>query len=364
MSRFFTCAALIFLLAVPVFYLLTKYFYAEDLMDVIEAVERGKRLPDLDLERDIVAGMVMQLSLTFAVLCAALYITVRYASRRLWKPFDDSLAKAERFNLTEGDIPRLEASEITEFNRLNGSLSRLMIKSRKAYRIQKEFAENASHELQTPLAVARGKLDLLMQEALTPRQLALVADLYRLNSRMEHLNRNLLLLAKIENSQYEQREEVRPGEFIAGLLPSYRLLRPDGGVTFAADGAADMCVSANPALFECMINNLVVNAIRHSGPGDDIDIRISSGPTVAVSNPAPDGPLDPEKIFGRFLTAAGRTVPGGGTGLGLAIVKAICDYHGWHVAYTCTGGRHRFTVSMTPAGARCYSRGESAGSAS
>jgi len=85
MSRFFTCAALIFLLAVPVFYLLTKYFYAEDLMDVIEAVERGERLPDLDLERDIVAGMVMQLSLTFAVLCAALYITVRYASRRLWK---------------------------------------------------------------------------------------------------------------------------------------------------------------------------------------------------------------------------------------------------------------------------------------
>lgn len=343
MLQFFACTVAIFLLMTPVFYLLTKYFYAEDVMALLQAIERHERLPDVDLEEDIIVSISAHFSLTFIVLFIAFLIMVHFVTKRLWQPFDDSLAKAERFNVAESKMPHFEASNVTEFNRLNDSLVRLMIKSRKSYRIMKEFAENASHELQTPLAVTRSKLDLLLQEQLTPQQLELVADMYQINSRMEHLNRNLLLLAKIDGLQYEERKTIDLEEFVRGLMPAYSLLRADEKIEFAPAGSSDMTVSANPTLLESLINNLVVNAIRNT-PAGEVAIATSAGPKLSVSNTATNGPLDPAKIFSRF-----RTTGNGGTGLGLPIAKAICEYHGWQLDYSYAAGRHVFTITMSAA---------------
>lgn len=121
---------------------------------------------------------------------------MRFITHRLWLPFDDTLQKTEQFNLAQSAVPQFQKTEIKEFARLNNSLAKLMQKDKEIYRIQKEFTENASHELQTPISIIRSKLDLLMQEELDERSMSLVSDLYDLNTRMEHLNRNLLLLAK------------------------------------------------------------------------------------------------------------------------------------------------------------------------
>lgn len=340
MLQFFACTVAVFLLMAPVFYLLTKYFYAEDVMALLQAIERHERLPDVDLEEDIIVSITAHFSLTFIMLFIAFLIMVHFVTKRLWQPFDDSLAKAERFNVAESEMPHFEASNVTEFNRLNDSLARLMIKSRKSYRIMKEFAENASHELQTPLAVTRSKLDLLLQEQLTPQQLELVADMYQINSRMEHLNRNLLLLAKIDGLQYEERKTIHLEEFVSGLMQSYSLLRTDEKVEFMSTGSSDMTISANPTLLESLINNLVVNAIRNT-PTGVVAIIASAGPKLSVSNTATGSALDPTKIFSRF-----RTAGKGGTGLGLPIAKAICEYHGWQLDYKYVDGRHVFTIAM------------------
>ena len=160
--QFALCTAAIFALTAPLFYLLTKHFYAEDMIDIIEAVEHGQGIPPLDLEQDIMAGMMLQFLLIFFAVSLSLVITMRFITRRLWLPFNDTLSKAERFNLAQDTLPRFVPTDIREFIRLNRSLERLMRKDRETYRIQKEFTENASHELQTPLAIIRGKLDLLM----------------------------------------------------------------------------------------------------------------------------------------------------------------------------------------------------------
>lgn len=339
MSQFFACTAVIFLLMAPVFYLLTKHFYAEDLIDVIEAIESGRGVPPLDLERDIMAGVMLQFVLTFGILSAAMFITVRYITRRLWQPFDDTLRKAERFNLAQSDVPDFTLTDITEFRRLNDSLDRLMRKNKETYRIQKEFTENASHELQTPLAVTRTKLDLLMQENLSEGQLGIVTELYQLNTRMGHLNRNLLLLAKIENSQYHELEEISPEAFIGSLLPSYNLLRGDCRIELIA-GDDRWELRANSALLESLVSNFVVNALRHT-PRGDISIDVSQPGCISVSNPAEKGPLESDKLFKRFSSGGcGKE----GTGLGLAIVKAICDFHGWEVSYNYGGNHHQFIV--------------------
>lgn len=337
---FLVCTAALFVLTLPLFYLLTKHFYAEDLMEVIQAVEHGEAIPSLDMERDIMAGVMIQFVLTFLLLSVALFVTVRFVTGHLWRPFDDTLRKAEQFNLAQSDVPDFAHTDIVEFSRLNDSLGLLMRRNKETWRIQKEFTENASHELQTPLAVARGKLDLLMQCHLSGEQLRLVEELYQLNTRMGHLNRNLLMLAKIENSQYGRKEPVPLIGFIGRLLPSYELLA--GNCRIALDGAVgpDVTVDANPTLLECMINNLVVNAIRHTARGE-IHICVEGSSALVVSNTANGAPLDSEGIFRRFHAGDSRS----GTGLGLAIVKAICDFHGWVVEYRFSEGSHVFTVS-------------------
>lgn len=339
--QFLICTAIIFALMTPLFYLLTKHFYAEDLIDVIRAVEMGQTIPELDLESDIMAGVMIQYVLTFLLLALAMFVTVRFITRRLWQPFDDTLCKAEQFNLAQSDVPVFAATDIAEFSRLNESLERLMAKNKETFRIQKEFTENASHELQTPLAVTRSKLDLLMQENLSQPQLEIVSDLYQLNTRMGQLNRNLLLLAKIENAQYNQFEKINLADFIEKALPSYNLLKTNCTVLLETESPGDIIVKANPILLECLLNNLVVNALRHTELGE-IRIIMSDTGDFEVRNPAANGPLDSSTVFSRFRSGDYQT-----TGLGLAIVKAICDFHRWGITYAYSEHTHCFRVSIS-----------------
>lgn len=344
--QFALCTAAIFALTAPLFYLLTKYFYAEDIIDIIMAVKRGESIPPLDLERDIMVGMMLQFLLIFLVVSLSMFITMRFITHRLWLPFDDTLRKAEQFNLTQDTIPLFVPTNIREFIRLNHSLERLMRKDKETYCIQKEFTENASHELQTPLAVVRSKLDLLMQEDLTESQMHLVSDLYRLTMRMGHLNRNLLLLAKIDNAQYAATEEVDIIALLSDSQPLYDALQD--GTSLRVDNRRTnhhTMVRANSVLLECLLKNLIVNAIRHSASGSEVRIIVEDE-NLTVCNMSTDGkPLDKETLFRRFRSSDVRQ---NGNGLGLAIVKAVCDLHHWTIEYRFEAGMHCFSVYFRP----------------
>lgn len=342
-SWFATCCIALFIVSAPLFYYVTKHYYAEDMADIIEAVEKGHGIPPLDLERDIMEGMMLQFVMTFAVVSVSLYVTMRLITRRLWLPFDDTLRKAESFNVTQGATPPFMPTDIKEFDRLNRSLEKMMTRTGETYRIQKEFTENASHELQTPLAVTRSKLDLLMQEELDEHTMEMISDLYSLNTRMGHLNRSLLLLARIDNGQYSEIAEVDPGEFIAERLPSYRMLRPDLKIEMEDGRTRAKTIKANMILLESLMNNLITNAIRHteSSQGEIVVLLTDDG--ITVSNPSGGKELDATDLFRRF----GPKNPGQpGNGLGLAITKAICDYHGWTIVYAHTDGHHCFNVKI------------------
>src|SRR5574344_301325 len=320
------CTLVILLVCTPLFYLLTRHFYAEELIDLIHGSGiDAEKISDMDLEEDIMAGVMIQFSLIAAVLGVSSIITLRIISKRLWAPFKDTLEKIQTYNIDDRQIPVFAKSSTAEFNALDSCVSQLMLRSSDRYRQQKEFTENASHELQTPIAIIQSKMDLLIQEGLDERQSKLVQEAYDESAQMARLNRNLLLLAKIEN-----------------ILQMRELF----GVTDEMGKIAGDCsVYANGYLTETLVRNLIVNAFRHTPAGGEINVNINGG-GFSISNTAKDGPLDANRIFERFNHSSD---PDRGNGIGLAIVKAICGYSGWSVVYAFENNMHVFKVNFTSA---------------
>lgn len=336
-DRIIVSIATVFILTAPLFYLITKCFYAEDMIDIIESVERGEGLPSsFDLERDIIAGVMIQYLLIFVVIALSLLIAIRFSLRNLWHPFENTLKSMEQFKVSDKTMPVLENGDITEFSRLNYTLTKLMQRNSETYRRQKEFTENASHELQTPLAIMRSRLDLLVQQNLDKETLDSINELYNANRRMECLNRDLLLLAKIDNNQFVTDTKVDTVSIIKDIADSLTSL---GYMVKATFSDAHCETAANRTLFESLVNNLVINALRNSG---QVDISLTEG-VLIVSNPSNNGkPLDNSRLFQRFASTPGTK----GNGLGLAIVKAVCDLHHWEIKYDFADGNHQFTVKL------------------
>lgn len=336
-DRIIASIAAVFILTAPLFYLITRYFYAEDMIDIIESVERREALPSsFDLEQDIIAGVMIQYLLIFVVIALSLFIAIRFSLRNLWHPFENTLKSMEQFKVSDKKLPTLESGDIKEFSRLNHALTRLMRRNSETYRQQKEFTENASHELQTPLAVMRSRLDLLLQRNLDRETFDSINELYNANRRMERLNRDLLLLAKIDNDQFVTNTEVDIVSIIRDIADSLTSLGYKVNTTFS-DGQYE--ITANRTLFESLVNNLAVNALRNSG---QVDVSLTGG-KLMVSNPSDNGEaLDSSRLFRRFAATPGSK----GNGLGLAIAKAVCDVHRWDIKYDFVSGNHLFIVEM------------------
>lgn len=342
LTQFAACIAVLLLLATPLFYFLTKHYYAEDMIDIIEAVGQGQPIPALDLEEDIMHGIMIQFGVITVVLAVAIVLTVRFISRRLWKPFDETLLRIEGFRLEDGKLPVLPESDVEEFARLNRTLTALMEGSLASYRMQKEFTENASHELQTPLAVFQSKLDLLLQQPrLSEQQAEIIQGLYENVTRLSRLNRNLLLLAKIDNRQYGQMEDINLARFLEEQTPFLKSIA--GDIFFYEELAnSSLTVRANRTLLESLVNNLMVNAVRYNRPGGEIYLTVS-GRKLTISNTSDELALDGRQVFNRFYRPSEKVK---GNGLGLAIVRAICKYHGWTVGYRYEEDMHCFTVGF------------------
>ena len=340
--QFIGCMLVLLILVTPLFYLLTKNYYAEEMRDTIIEVSKGEKIRPSDLEQDIAVGMVLQFVLIFAVLGSSMLLVMRFLTKRLWRPFDDTLFKMEQFNLDLSDVPQFTKSDIKEFERLNRSIEKLIRKDKDTYNSQKEFTQNASHELQTPIAVIQSKLDLLMQENLNENQIKLVSDMYNICNRLSRLNKNLLLLAKIENSQYYDTEKVNLNDFMQKRLPLYSDINTGGNILLDIK-SDEVFISANIPLLESMVNNLVVNAIRHKSYYSDIVVTLDNHSLTVINDGEIVEPLDGGKLFRRFSNNSDVNM---GNGLGLSIVKAICDYHHWTVKYKFEEGKHQFIVTF------------------
>lgn len=281
-------------------------------------------------------------ALFFGLLLFGFILLNRRISKRVWKPFYDTLDQLRKFELDKSPEVVLTATDIEEFDRLNRELERLILHSVSTYNQQKEFIENASHELQTPLAVLRSKLELFLQnENLTEQQSDLISSIEAPLARVSRINKNLLVLAKIGNQQFADTEAIDLNLLINESLEMLSDYMVDKDIQLERVLTESININCNRPLFEMLVNNLLVNAIMHNMEHGALIVKTYEN-GMMVSNSGTD-PLHPDGLFKRFTTTSSNTQ---NSGLGLAIVKEICDRYGWSVSYRFEHGMHIFSVDF------------------
>jgi len=280
----------------------------------------------------------------FILLLVSIVIVNRYASRRLWTPFYTTMKAVGDYDIRRNQPLSLDTTTgIEEFDRLNKTLRDLIDHVDQAYRNQKQFTENASHELQTPLAIIRSKVELLIEgPGLNEDSAQLLQEITEANERLSQMNKNLLLLTRIDNGQYPEAGPVAISGLLERLTNFFQDYYANEGVKTKAVISAGVEVNANPALIEILVNNLLRNAYIHNVPGGWVDIQLAEKELVIKnSGPLLDG--DPERLFDRFRK--GR-VDNRTTGLGLALVRQIAQLYHYDIYYTYQDGVHQLRVTF------------------
>lgn len=287
--------------------------------------------------------LLVSISTILLILLAAAIIN-RVLLKKLWLPFYVSLSAVKNFRPSK-DRPLVFApTGIDEFNALNTTLEDMTQSSRREYLALKTFSENASHEIQTPIAIIRSKLDLLIQdEQLTEGQSKTLQSAYNAMEKLSRLNGSLLLLAKIENRQFEEVKRMDLKEKLEEKLEDFQELWQAKGIRFQAD-LQPAFASMNKELAEIFLNNLVSNATNHNFPGGCIWIFLSPQ-KLSIRNTSHAPALDPQQLFQRFY----KTAPGtANNGLGLSIIQQIAEVSGFGIRYGHHREEHEFTVYFSP----------------
>ena len=277
----------------------------------------------------------------FVLIVGGLLFLNRRLSKSVWKPFRNTLDKLKTFNLNKQTKIEFSKTDVSEFDELNQSLTKLIEHNVSVYKTQKEFTENASHELQTPLAILKNKLDILLQnQDLTEKQYQIAEEMNRALSRSSRINKNLLLLAKIENNQFEN-SEIHLDELLNQSMEILQEHFEQKNISVNTEISDNVKVNGNIGLTEVLINNFIINAIRHTSINGSILIRLSQS-EFEVSNSG-TGKLNGDLLFKRFSRFSKDN---NGSGLGLAIVQEICKSQNWTIDYRFENNNHIFSVKL------------------
>lgn len=303
-------------------------------VDVRKSQEETEDLVQLILK--ITLAMVLLLLLT-------LFLINRFVLNKMWKPFDSTLQQIKQFNLSGKDEVHLEQTNINEFTELNAAVSLMTKRVSQDYNEIKNFTENASHEIQTPLAIIKSKLELLSQsENLKEEQMDTIQSISETTNRLSKLNQSLILLTKIDNQQFSETEKVNISALMLHHLNNYEELLHAKQIAVTSNIEPDVKLIMNETLAEILILNLFTNAIKHNIDKGSIQITLNKR-FFSISNTGVKLESEPAELFERFKK---DKVNSDSLGLGLSIVKKICERYGYEVSYKYSGLLHTTTINF------------------
>ncbi|MCD0457432.1 HAMP domain-containing histidine kinase [Chryseobacterium sp. LC2016-27] len=294
-------------------------------------------------EDDLVKELLWDAAGLYILLIFSILFINNFVLKRLWKPFYELLDELKNYRLgISKSLPNVE-TKTKEFSDLQDAVTTLLQYSEKSYEQQKEFIGNASHELQTPLAIAISKLELLIEkENFTEDQAEKIAEIMEIIERLVRLNRSLLLLTKIENKQFFDDQEIKVNDIVEKNIEDLSDIAEFKEVEIIFSENSELLVKADAALINIIVSNLLRNAIFHNIKSGKVEVKIDAK-KLSVLNTGTDHSLNHEKIFTRFQKSEEHQ---SGSGLGLAIVKAIAELYDFSVSYDFKNGLHEFSVNF------------------
>lgn len=289
---------------------------------------------------ELLMGILFNVVLLIAVVLVTVLVIERTLLRRLWAPFHEALERIRSYRADGHVSGRFSTTPVREFQELQRSLDDLMRVNSEQYALQKEFTDNAAHELHTPIAIAHAKLEeLLMLPGLTAEQAALLGPAVESLDRLSAVNKGLLLLARIDNQSVAQVAAVSIAEVVQHVLAEQEAVIEFRKLRVELQEAETLAWRMNPDLAHVLVGNLLRNAIGHNTDGGWLCIWCGDGKLVLENSGAPLKRAS-EELMARFAHSGGT-----GTGLGLAIVHRIALRYGLHMSYSESNGTHRVVVS-------------------
>lgn len=337
---------------------------------VASFVELNGKYYRLEIEKphleatEIIGTISITLGGLFLGMALCFYMSQRYISKKIWNPFYEMLERLRHFRLDERQLPELSNSRIDEFQMLNAAVEELVRKNMDVFESQKQFIENASHEMQTPLSIIQSRLEALIGQAeLTEQQAVILEGIISSTQRLKKLNKTLLLLSKIENRQFILTDEVNIGKMIDRLLDYYTEQKKAINIEVQVDCPENFIVRGNTMLTEILVQNLLKNAFLHNIKNGEISITMinqanatrndkkggsklimaNTGPSPSKSAGDAQMHMDTERVFERFYKESGNPDT---WGLGLAIARKITDTSNWQISYSYKMERHVFEVDF------------------
>lgn len=291
---------------------------------------------------ELILWLFAATSLIIILLIAGLFFINKKISKWVWKPFFRNLSTLKNYDITRKNPVQLETSGISEFEALNQVVTTLMNQVEKDFQNLKEFNENISHEMQTPLAIIRNKMVLLLEsQELDEKELQSVQAAYQEVNKLSKIGKSLTLISRIENQEFTRLESVDVLAIIDNILSNMEEIIQFKGLEMKVK-LNPVKVNCDPTLANILFTNLIKNAIQHNqeGGGGYIQMLLNDE-KFEIKNTGKVLETETTQLFNRFQKESTATES---LGLGLAISQRICEHYGFQLEYEHLQGEHKLTL--------------------
>lgn len=294
------------------------------------------------IENHFLISIIMVVAWIMVFLIILTIIVSVLVSKKILNPFYHAIEEIKKFRLTDNSSMNLMKTKTEEFKSLNTFLLKMSESSKKDYNLLEELSENTSHELQTPLASIKGKIELLMDSELSEKQLSTLSSMNDELDRLSSINQSLILLAKLEHFEKNDSQRINFSEQLHERLQYFEDLFEIQNLTLTKDIQEEVYLNFDENLATIVINNLINNAKRHNVKNGKISVTLTES-TLQITNTGNPPTIPTEELFKRFK----RGNPNQNSiGIGLALVKKILEIYNADITYHFENNQHTLRINF------------------